>query len=71
MEQFIVAFVLFAVAILGFTAALYFSKYKRENSACCGGGNCDSRIGKKNSSGAGCYNEKIKYLDEKVLVEND
>jgi hypothetical protein len=71
MEQFIAVFVLFVIAILGFTAALHFSKYKRENSACCGGGNCDSKIGKKKGNSASCYHSKITYINEKVLADEN
>ncbi|MBU0558481.1 MAG: hypothetical protein KJ799_06415 [Bacteroidetes bacterium] len=40
--QYIVVFVLFAVAIVGMGLALHFSQYKKRNSGCCGGQHCDT-----------------------------
>jgi len=42
MTEFLIVFVLFAVAIVLMALSLTFSKYKKRKSACCGGGHCES-----------------------------
>ncbi len=58
--EFIFVFGVFLVAMSGFVLSLHFSKYKRGNSGCCGGGNCESG----DSSGGSCYSEKLKFVDD-------
>ncbi len=63
MLQFAIIIALFVLAISGMALALHFSKYKKNDSGCCGGGHCSTPGNDSHS----CYGSKIKYIDEKVL----
>lgn len=62
MLQILVVSLFFAIAFTGMGLALHFSKYKKENSGCCGGVNCDIK-GSEHS----CYKSQINYLDNNVI----
>ena len=63
MLQILVVALFFANAFTLMGLALHFSQYKKRNSGCCGGGNCDTNESKTH----GCYSSKLEYIDEKIL----
>lgn len=48
MLQIIIVTLIFIIAFSGMGLALHFSKYKKNNSGCCGGGHCDKLPGESN-----------------------
>lgn len=60
MTQIIVVTLFFIIAFSLMAMALHFAKYKKGDSGCCGGGNCET-------GGGSCYNSKVHYIDEKVI----
>jgi hypothetical protein len=49
MPQIIIVTLIFMFAFTGMGLALHFSKYKKNNSGCCGGGHCDKLPGESHS----------------------
>jgi hypothetical protein len=71
MLQIITLALVFTAAIGIMAAALHYSKYKRRQSACCGGGHCDSD---HEGSGDSCYSSKTdfvkQYGERKIKTEH-
>lgn len=42
MAQFLITLVIFALGIVGMSLALHFSRYKKREESCCGGGHCST-----------------------------
>ena len=62
MIQYIIVFAFFILAVVFFGATLHFTKYKKRNSGCCGGGHCDSSEGDEQQN-CGCYDEKVNFVE--------
>ncbi|MBN1302481.1 MAG: hypothetical protein JW995_14785 [Melioribacteraceae bacterium] len=67
MIEILLAVGIFSIALVGFALSLHFSKYKRGNSACCGGGHCQSHHNDGKSTSGSCYSDKLNYIDDKVI----
>ena len=58
MYEILAVIVIMVLALLIFWGGLHFSQYKRrENTGCCGGGNCET--GETGS----CYSSKSEFVD--------
>lgn len=61
MIEYLVAFLLFVVAISLMLVALQFSRYKKRPSGCCGGGHC-ATDGEETVNEHSCYDEKTDFV---------
>ncbi|MBL1213088.1 MAG: hypothetical protein HND52_07015 [Ignavibacteriae bacterium] len=61
MTQILIVIGFFIAAFSLMAVSLHFSKYKKRDSGCCGGGNCSTdENGNKVSS---CYSSKSEFVD--------
>ncbi len=66
MIQYLIVILIFMFAISIFLFGLHFSKYKKRNAGCCGGGHCSTD--EEGNDVHSCYSEKSEFVKKYKTV---